>query len=113
MEIERKRGGCGTHHIVGSDEVLESQGSSESGIERKRIGIDNVEQTQRVLRLCRFLLQSSLGWVCLLATRVAGQRGTGRGARSMMGTFAVLGGIESCIEQLRDVTNIGGHDEDR
>lgn len=52
----------GTHHIVGSDEVLEGKGGSESRVGRQSAGVDDVEQTERVLGLGCLLLEGGLGW---------------------------------------------------
>lgn len=51
----------GTHHIVGSDEVLEGEGGSESRVRRQGAGVDDVEQAERVLGFGSLLLEGGLG----------------------------------------------------
>lgn len=77
--------GTGTHHVVGTYEVLEGQGSSESGIGGERVGIDNVQQGERVLGLGGLLLQSILGCRCVLFIST-GERGNSKAKRKKVRT---------------------------
>lgn len=52
----------GTHHIVGTNEVLEGQRSRESGIWREGVGIDNVQESERILGFGCLLFESILGY---------------------------------------------------
>ena len=50
-----------THHIICSNEVLEGEGGSESRLGGYGVGVDDVEETERVLGLGSLLLESRLG----------------------------------------------------